>query len=129
MAARSRLGGRLYTVTTIRIPVGGRLETYDEPTGGAGAGAAHAHRATGIWWGVAYVDSLRTGLVVELGTEAPQVALYRPNRTVADVIQASGLTQLTDDPGIARLHIFLLVLVGIALFAEWLGRFLHELGK
>ena len=129
VAARSRFSGTLYAVTTMQVPVGARLQTDDGSDDAELSAGTRSQAKSGIWWGIAYVDSYRTGLVVELGTEAPKIALYRPNQTRADVIEASGLTQLTEDPDIVRFHILLLILIGLGVFSEWLGKFLHELGE
>jgi hypothetical protein len=104
----------LYDVRTVTLPVGSRLETID-------SGA--------IWWGVAYIDPLKTALIAAMATEAPVLALYRPYRTESDIISVSTLTQLTDDPTIIRIHILLLVFAAVVTAAEWLAKHWHDIGK
>jgi hypothetical protein len=101
----------LYEVRTVTLPVASRLETSNGKE---------------IWWGVAYVDSMKTAMVAAVATEAPVLALYRPSRTKADFISVSTLTQLTDDPTIIRIHILLLVLAALAAIAEWVAKHFHD---
>jgi hypothetical protein len=101
----------LYEVRTVTLPVASRLETFD---------------GKAIWWGVAYVDSIKTALIAAVATEAPVLALYRPSRTEADLISVSWLTQLTDDPTIIHIQIVLLVLAALAAIAEWAAKHWHD---
>ena len=128
VAARSAMRDVLYTVASISIPTGARLQAYAGPERGPAAGPQTPGRPaapSAIWWGTAYVDPQRTALVVALATEAPDIALYRPNQTDADHIGASSLVQLTGDPDIVRMHILALVFVALIGLCDWIGRHWH----
>jgi hypothetical protein len=114
VSAHAFLTRSLYEVRTVTLPVASRLETSD---------------GKAIWWGVAYVDPLRTALIAAVATEAPVLALYRPYRTEADIISVSTLTQLTDDPTLVRIHILLLVLAVLVAIAEWAAKHWYDGAK
>ena len=118
VAAHAIYTRALYEVTTVTVPVGARLETY------APDGAKDPEEA--IWWGAATADPDHVALEVAAATEAPSLALYRPNQTDADIIKLSALTQLAADPSI----LFLSFVSGIVLFflgcCASLARLWHE---
>lgn len=124
VAAHEVFGSSLYEVTNVTIPVGGRLEAFD-PAHDANVLVSSPKEVASpsdpglvLWWGTAYKDPQRTALAVELGTEAPRLAIYRPNRTHADVIGVSGLTELTKDPSFVRYQIFMILIGAIFVIFE-----------
>lgn len=106
----------LYEVRSVTLPVASRLEALRPDESGRDA----------IWWGIASIDPDKTALIVNVATEAPRLALYRPYRTEADIISVSWLTQLTDDPSIIRVQIWLLGVAALAAVAEWAGKHMFD---
>ena len=128
VAARSAFQDALYEVRSISVPTGARLQAYDSRAVSSRPNAKSptiGSVAPAVWWAIAYVDPQRTALVTELATETPNIALYRPNRSVADRIGASDLTQLTTDPDIVRVHILALVFMALVFSCDWAGRHWH----
>jgi hypothetical protein len=111
--------GALYEVRSVTLPVASRLQA-------ARAGQRDSD-AKPIWWGLASVDSLKTGLLVNVATVAPRLELYRPNQTDAEVISVTSLVQLTDDPVLLRLQILVAVLFWLIGRSSELGNWLAEL--
>ncbi len=81
---------------------------------------------TTTWWGVAYVELGKTALIAAVATEAPELKLYRPGRTEAELIFIPTLFQLTDDPTIIRVHILISVLAAGVGIAAWIAKHLHD---
>ena len=104
----------LYDVRTVTLPVASRLET--PPPGST-------------WWGVAYVDPQKTALIASVATEAPELRLYRPGRTVAELISIPTLLQLTDDPTIIRFHILILVSGAVFTIAAYIAKHLYDIAS
>lgn len=101
----------LYPVTNVDLPVGSRLEA--EPlTSTPGAYVT--------WWGTAYVDSQKPSLVVEVATDAKELLIYHPIRSEPDVIKVATLTQLMNDPHIARASSFVAIFAACAAAVSWL---------
>ena len=128
VAARSAFQDALYEVSSISVPTGARLQAYDSRAFSSRPNAKSptiGSVAPAVWWGIAYVDPQRTALVTELATETPNIALYRPNRSVADRIGASDLTQLTTDPDIVRVHVLALVFMALVFSCDWAARHWH----
>jgi len=98
----------IYPVTTLDFPVGSRLSAIPDAEAGAKGFMTN-------WWGVAYVDSSKPALTVEVATNADNLLVYHANVSQPDIIQVATLTQFFNDPLILRIHFF------IAMFATVCG--------
>ena len=119
VAAHAIWTGTLYQVTSVTLPAGGRLQTN--------AREQRQNRADqAVWWGTATVDPDHVALDVVAATEAPSLALYRPNRTQADRIELSTLTQLTADPTIVKITFIFGIVVFVLSSCAALAGLWHE---
>jgi hypothetical protein len=117
------LRATLYPVTALDLPVGSRLETYIPPQRKSPPDSEFdKDRAEFLsnWWGTAYVDSEKPALNVELATDTPKLALYRPNRHEPDIIEASRMNQVFEDPNLVKLYKLFGVFALAAAFSGWL---------
>jgi len=116
------LRATLYPVTVLDLPVGSRLETYSSPQDNRPPGESSKDGAEFVsnWWGTAYVDSEKPALNVELATDTPKLALYRPNRHEPDVIETSRLNQIFEDPNLIKLYKLFGVFALAAAASGWL---------
>jgi hypothetical protein len=116
------LRATLYPVTVLDLPVGSRLETYapqkespppDDQQEKDGAGFV------ANWWGAVYVDSEKPALDVELATDTPKLALYRPNLGEPDIIEVTRLNQLFEDPNLIKAFKMLAALGTLIALCWW----------
>jgi len=108
----------LYPVTTLDLPVGSRLEAF---AASKNSSSLDNDGTTFLsnWWGTAYVDSEKPALNIELATDTPKLALYRPNRHEPDVIEASHLNQVFEDPNLVKLYKLFGVFALAAAISGW----------
>src|ERR1035441_2589659 len=115
----------LYSVTALELPVGSRLEAFStapqaeqqDVNGGKKAG----DRSQKVnWWGTAYVHYEETALIIAIAPDEARLALYRPNTHDPDVIEATMLTQIFDDPNLIKIYKLLAVIGGCGALGGWL---------
>lgn len=95
----------LYSVAQLDLPVGSRVEASAMPSREEGSTSALAGRTEEVnWWGTVYVQNDTPALTVLVATDVPKLAVYRPNRHEPDVIEASLLTSLFEDPHLIGLY-------------------------
>jgi len=117
------LRATLYPVTALDLPVGSRLKTFAIPQKNPPPGSESGKEGTEFvsnWWGTAYVDSEKPALNVELATDTPKLALYRPNRHEPDIIEASRLNQVFEDPNLVKVYKLFGVFAFAAAISGWL---------
>ncbi len=116
------LRATLYPVTVLDLPVGSRLEAYapqqvspppDDKQEKDGADFV------ANWWGAAYVDREKPALSVELATDTPKLALYRPNLGEPDIIEVTRLNQLFEDPSLIKAYKMLAALGTLIALCWW----------
>lgn len=111
---------KLYPVADLTLPVGSRLEEGKRQQVGEPSN----------WWGTAYVDRQRPALVVEVASDARQLAVYRPNTSDVDYIRISGFEQLFSDPNLVWVQIVLgsMLLLGqlAGFLASWIYNKAHR---
>jgi hypothetical protein len=113
------MGSTLYPVTVLDLPVGSRLETYDSSQNESIPAREGADYLSN-WWGTAYVDSEKPALNIELATDTPRLALFRPNRHEPDIIETSHLNQIFEDPNLIKVYKIFAVLASAATISGWL---------
>jgi hypothetical protein len=113
---------RIYPVTEMALPPGSRIAEAPPLVAGIGK-AANASPEKAPWSGFAMIDE--TALKIELTTEAPALALYRPGGAIEPEILNVGIfAQLTNDPNIVALQAaaVLLIVMLQGLFTTLIGR-------
>jgi hypothetical protein len=113
----------LYPVTVLSLPVGSRLEAYTPPQ--TNKPPLDEQKKDGAefvanWWGMAYLDREKPALNVELATDAPKLALYRPNRHDPEIIEITRLNQLFEDPNLIKAYKMLGVLGILIALCRWI---------
>jgi hypothetical protein len=111
----------LYKVAELNLPVGSRLEDCLTPSCEESWRATATRREVN-WWGTVSVDASQSALRVDLATDAPRLALYRPGRYRDDpeVIEATILTQAFDDPNLIKIYKWLGVAAGFGALLDWI---------
>jgi hypothetical protein len=104
----------LYRVGELELPVGSRLETFP---------GLHTRMLDAAnWWGVAYGDPEKPALDLQIATDTPKLALYRPDRSGADVIELTTITQIFDDPNLIKLYKIVALMGGVVVFSGWVSK-------
>jgi hypothetical protein len=110
----------LYPVTEIDLTVGSRVEAYSAPSSPTESDSTTGDPTQEVnWWGTVYVDDEKPALTVAVATNVPRLALYRPNRHRPDVIEATVLTQIFNDPHLINLYKLLGVMAGSGALISW----------
>lgn len=91
----------VYSVATINLPVGGRLESSN---------AANPDSSS-FWWGFVQADRDETALSVNAATESPSFAIFRPGVSKPIKVEVGVLVQLFNDPNLSRLQLIVTALV------------------
>jgi hypothetical protein len=126
------LRATLYPVTVLDLPVGSRLETYpSQPKSPPTAGKPDKDGAPSEpnWWGTAYADSQKPALNLELATDTPKLALYRPNGHEPDVVEVSRMNQIFEDPNLIKLYKLLGAFAIAAAVLKWLVEMSREMAR
>lgn len=116
------LRATLYPMTVLDLPVGSRLETYtSQPKNSSSQDESDKDGPAFVpnWWGTAYADSQRPALSLEVATDTPKLALYRPNGHDPDVIEVSRMNQVFEDPNLIKLYKLLAVFAIAAAALKW----------
>ena len=116
------LRATLYPVTVLDLPVGSRLETYASQQGSPPSGDKREKDGADFvanWWGTAYVDIEKPALDVELATDTPKLALYRPNLREPDIIEVTHLNQVFEDPNLIKVYKMLATLGTLVALGWW----------
>jgi hypothetical protein len=119
------LRSTLYPITSLDLPVASRLETFPEirnqlPTHNRNAENKSSMIAN--WWGIAYIEQGKPAIRVEIATDTQKLALYRPNRHEADVIEVTILNQVFEDPNLIKLYKIFVVLFGVSVISKWASK-------
>ena len=133
VSARSSIisKGELYPVSTFDIPVGSRIDARLD-TGAlrdADANAAQQDREAGAnWAGVAFLDTEKPGLSVEVETDTTTLRITRPNSTIPEIVKVTGVKEFFEDPGLIIVYKVAFVLVLLFTFSTWLHETFIEEG-
>jgi hypothetical protein len=115
----------LSQVTELDLPVASRLEAFPSAPLEEHPKGSDENRTQVNWWGIAYIHDERPALSIVVATDVPKLALYRPNRREPDVIEATTLARIWDDPNLIKVYKLLAVIVGSFAVCGWVVRALY----
>lgn len=117
VSAHAIYTGALYEAESIVLPAGARLRSSKPGE----------HEAKAIWWGIVTASPFREALEVNAATESPELFLYRPNQSDAEVVEVWGWGLIDSDPNVRLVQIIFSVFS--FLIGQELLRWLLPFGK